>query len=124
MPFAGAGNCAICLLLLFDCVDLTAMRRSARTRRPLGLRSRSTAAVYRHLQVPGEDGQVEAIGDASGETLCQRCGTDAHHHHLTCRNCGHSVEVEGPAVERWAGQVAAGPASSTSATGWSCSACA
>jgi len=47
------------------------MRRSAGTRRPPGARSRSTAAAYRHLQVPGEDGQVDAIGDASGETLCR-----------------------------------------------------
>ena len=32
---------------------------------------------------------------------------DAHHHHLTCRNCGRSVEVEGRAVEQWAEKVAA-----------------
>ncbi len=27
--------------------------------------------------------------------------------HLTCRNCGRSVEVEGRAVEQWAERVAA-----------------
>jgi Fur family transcriptional regulator, ferric uptake regulator len=63
--------------------------------------------VYRHLQVLSEDGQVDAIRDAGGETLYRRCRTDAHHHHLTCRNCGRSVEVEGKAVERWAEEVAA-----------------
>ena len=63
--------------------------------------------VYRHLQVLSEDGQVDAIRDASGETLYRRCRTEAHHHHLTCRNCGRSVEVEGRAVEVWAVQVAA-----------------
>ena len=63
--------------------------------------------VYRHLQVLSEDGQVDAIRDAGGETLYRRCRTGAHHHHLTCRNCGRSVEVEGKAVERWAEQVAA-----------------
>ena len=63
--------------------------------------------VYRHLQVLSEDGQVDAISSATGETLYRRCRTDAHHHHLTCRNCGKSVEVEGKAVERWAEQVAA-----------------
>jgi Fur family transcriptional regulator, ferric uptake regulator len=63
--------------------------------------------VYRHLQVLSEDGLVDAIRDAGGETLYRRCRTDAHHHHLTCRNCGRSVEVEGKAVERWAEQVAA-----------------
>jgi Fur family ferric uptake transcriptional regulator len=63
--------------------------------------------VYRHLQVLSEDGRVDAIRDASGETLYRRCRSDAHHHHLTCRQCGRSVEVEGRAVERWAEQVAA-----------------
>jgi Fur family transcriptional regulator, ferric uptake regulator len=63
--------------------------------------------VYRHLQVLTEDGRVDAIRDANGETLYRKCRSDAHHHHLTCRNCGRSVEVEGRAVERWAEQVAA-----------------
>jgi Fur family transcriptional regulator, ferric uptake regulator len=62
--------------------------------------------VYRHLQVLSEDGRVDAIRDSSGETLYRRCRSDTHHHHLTCRNCGRSVEVEGRAVERWAEQVA------------------
>jgi Fur family ferric uptake transcriptional regulator len=35
--------------------------------------------------------------------LCQR---DAHHHHLICRECGRTVEVEGPAVERWIDRIA------------------
>jgi Fur family ferric uptake transcriptional regulator len=30
-----------------------------------------------------------------------------HHHHLTCRECGRSVEVEGRVVEQWAERVAA-----------------
>ncbi len=63
--------------------------------------------VYRHLQVLSEDGRVDAIRDAGGETLYRQCETRAHHHHLTCRACGRSVEVEGHAVERWAERVAA-----------------
>jgi Fur family ferric uptake transcriptional regulator len=62
--------------------------------------------VYRHLQVLSEDGRVDTIRDAGGETLYRKCRSDAHHHHLTCRNCGRSVEVEGRAVEHWAEQVA------------------
>jgi Fur family transcriptional regulator, ferric uptake regulator len=62
--------------------------------------------VYRHLQMLSEAGRIDAIRDSSGETLYRRCQTDAHHHHLTCRSCGRSVEVEGKAVERWADQVA------------------
>src|SRR5580692_8355956 len=63
--------------------------------------------VYRHLQALSEQGSIDAIRDASGETLYRQCGTSVHHHHLTCRNCGRSVEVEGRAVEQWAERVAA-----------------
>jgi Fur family transcriptional regulator, ferric uptake regulator len=62
--------------------------------------------VYRHLQVLSETGRIDAIRDSSGEILYRRCQTDTHHHHLTCRTCGKSVEVEGRAVEHWAEQVA------------------
>jgi Fur family ferric uptake transcriptional regulator len=30
-----------------------------------------------------------------------------HHHHLVCRGCGRTVEVEGPEIERWTARVAA-----------------
>jgi Fur family ferric uptake transcriptional regulator len=63
--------------------------------------------VYRHLQVLSEDGLVDTIRDASGEILYRRCRSKTHHHHLICRSCGTSVEVEGRAVERWAEEVAA-----------------
>ena len=61
--------------------------------------------VYRHLQALSETGRVDAIRDASGETLYRRCQTDAHHHHLTCRNCGRSVEVTDGEVEEWAARM-------------------
>ena len=38
-------------------------------------------------------------------TVYRACSTH-HHHHLVCRACGRTVEVEGPAVERWADTVA------------------
>jgi Fur family ferric uptake transcriptional regulator len=65
------------------------------------------ATVYRHLQALSEAGSIDTIRDAGGETLYRQCGTSVHHHHLTCRNCGRSVEVEGRAVEQWAEKVAA-----------------
>ncbi len=65
------------------------------------------ATVYRHLQALTEAGSIDTIRDVSGETLYRQCGTSVHHHHLTCRNCGRSVEVEGRAVEQWAEKVAA-----------------
>ena len=63
--------------------------------------------VYRHLQVLSEQGAVDTIRDESGETLYRQCQTATHHHHLTCRACGRSVEVEGRVVEQWAEKVAA-----------------
>jgi Fur family ferric uptake transcriptional regulator len=39
-------------------------------------------------------------------TVYRRCSTGEHHHHLVCRVCG-KVEVEGPAVEKWAEAIAA-----------------
>ena len=63
--------------------------------------------VYRHLQVLTEQGELDTIRDASGETLYRQCGSHSHHHHLTCRECGRSVEVEGRVVEQWAEKVAA-----------------
>ena len=37
-----------------------------------------------------------------GETVYRACRTETHHHHLVCRVCGRTIEVAGPAVERWA----------------------
>ena len=36
-----------------------------------------------------------------GEVLYRQCGPQ-HHHHLVCRSCGVTVEVDGPAVEKLA----------------------
>ena len=69
---------------------------------PVGL-----TTVYRHLQALAEAGQVDVLRTAEGEAVYRRCATAAHHHHLVCRQCGRSVEVEGPEVERWASAVAA-----------------
>ena len=55
---------------------------------------------------PGfRDGELDSIRTDSGEALYRRCSPQHHHHHV-CRNCGLTVEVEGPAVELWADRVA------------------
>ena len=61
--------------------------------------------VYRTLQSLADEGAVDVLRTADGESAYRRC-TDSHHHHLVCRSCGRTVEVEGPQVERWADQVA------------------
>jgi Fur family ferric uptake transcriptional regulator len=63
--------------------------------------------VYRHLQSLADAGQVDVLRNDDGESVYRRCPTDAHHHHLVCRTCGRSVEVEGPEVEAWASGIAA-----------------
>ena len=67
------------------------------------------STVYRHLQNLVEDGVVDVIHTPDGEATYRYCGEAApgrHHHHLVCRECGHTEEIEGRAIERWAGDVA------------------
>lgn len=59
--------------------------------------------VYRHLAVLAEEGQIDALQNTDGEVVYRRCHSDAHHHHVVCRVCGHGSEVELPEqLERWA----------------------
>ena len=62
--------------------------------------------VYRTLQSLADAGEVDVLRIRGGEAVYRRCSSH-HHHHLVCRHCGRTVEVEGPAVERWAEKVAA-----------------
>lgn len=63
------------------------------------------ATVYRTLQLLTEHGEVDALRREDGEAVYRRCSR-THHHHLVCRSCGTTVEVEGPAVERWTSAIA------------------
>ena len=57
--------------------------------------------VYRTLQTLADAGTVDVLRTDTGESVYRRCSS-GHHHHLVCRNCGYTVEVEGPTVEQWA----------------------
>jgi len=63
------------------------------------------STVYRTLQTLAEADEVDALRSDDGETLYRRCSR-GHHHHLVCRSCGRTIEVEGPTVERWADRIA------------------
>ena len=63
------------------------------------------STVYRTLQALADRGEVDMLRTEDGEAVYRRCSA-THHHHLVCRVCGRTVEVEGPAVERWADSVA------------------
>lgn len=68
---------------------------------PVGL-----ATVYRTLQRLADAGEVDVLRTEDGEAIYRRC-SERHHHHLVCRECGRTVEVEGPTVERWTHAIAA-----------------
>jgi Fur family ferric uptake transcriptional regulator len=72
--------------------------------------------VYRHLTTLADNGPVDTVQNGDGESVYRLCRSDRHHHHVVCRRCGAhvvcrrcgaSVEVDDPAVEAWAEQVAA-----------------
>jgi len=67
---------------------------------PVGL-----ATVYRTLQQLVEDGEVDVLRTGEGEAVYRRCSS-GHHHHLVCRSCRRTVEVDSVAVERWARRIA------------------
>jgi Fur family ferric uptake transcriptional regulator len=62
--------------------------------------------VYRNLQALAEEGAIDVLSSAAGEAIYRRCAADEHHHHLICRSCKRSVEVEAQEIERWAEQLA------------------
>jgi Fur family ferric uptake transcriptional regulator len=63
------------------------------------------ATVYRTLALYADHGLLDTLRREDGEAIYRRC-SDTHHHHLVCRSCGATVEVEGPAVERWTSAIA------------------
>ena len=73
--------------------------RLRETESPIGL-----ATVYRALASLAGEGEADSL-QQDGESLYRAC-TTGHHHHLICRNCGLTVEIEADAVEAWARTVA------------------
>ena len=68
---------------------------------PVGL-----TTVYRQLQALADDGVIDGLQAADGQTVYRHCDNARHHHHIVCRRCGNSVAVDAPAVEAWARAVA------------------
>ena len=63
------------------------------------------ATVYRALADLAANGDADSLQSKEGEVLYRAC-TSAHHHHLICRKCGLTLEIEAHKVEAWADQVA------------------
>ena len=68
---------------------------------PIGL-----ATVYRALADLAQEGEADSLQSPEGEALYRACSM-AHHHHLICRSCGLTVEIEADEVEEWAQRTAA-----------------
>ncbi|MGH9019778.1 MAG: Fur family transcriptional regulator [Acidimicrobiales bacterium] len=64
------------------------------------------ATVYAQLRRLADAGEVDVVMTDRGESLYRRCVVDAHHHHLACRRCGATVEVDAPGLESWTAEVA------------------
>ena len=83
----------------------SAARRTSTTCCARGGDNVGLSTVYRTLQALADGGEVDMLRTEDGEAVYRRCSA-THHHHLVCRVCGRTVEVEGPTVERWADGVA------------------
>lgn len=65
------------------------------------------ATVYRTLGAMSGSGDFDVLRTESGESLYRRCARATHHHHLVCRTCGRTLEVQGPNVEQFVDALAA-----------------
>src|SRR5579875_2300006 len=62
--------------------------------------------IYNQVRALADAGELDALRPDDGETRYRRCNSNEHHHHLICRHCGTAIEIDGPAVERWANSTA------------------
>jgi len=61
------------------------------------------ATVYRQLEILVEEGHLDSIVSPKGEKLFRHCGVDeSHHHHIICRKCGVTRQIEISEVEEMA----------------------
>jgi Fur family ferric uptake transcriptional regulator len=63
------------------------------------------ATVYTQLKKLASTGEVDVVMTDRGESLYRRCVVEAHHHHLSCRRCGATVEVDAPDLEKWSHEI-------------------
>ncbi len=64
------------------------------------------ATVYRALSDLTAKGEADSLQSPEGESLYRACQSTGHHHHLICRSCGLTVEIEASDVESWARRTA------------------
>jgi Fur family ferric uptake transcriptional regulator len=62
------------------------------------------STVYRTMTSMVKTGEVDVVLREDGEALYRLCSS-AHHHHLVCKHCGTTVEIQADFVEAWANDV-------------------
>lgn len=65
------------------------------------------ATVYRALATLAANGDADQLQSPEGEAIYRACASEGHHHHLICRSCGTTVEIQARDVEEWAQHTAA-----------------
>jgi Fur family ferric uptake transcriptional regulator len=94
------------LALLADAEDFISAQELHARLRAAG-ESVGLSTVYRTVQALATADDIDVIVTADGEARYRACAPSriGHHHHLVCRQCGRTVEVRNPSVERWADKV-------------------
>jgi Fur family transcriptional regulator, ferric uptake regulator len=65
------------------------------------------ATLFRNLDLFTELGALERLELPSGEHAYVACAPEQHHHHVVCRNCGKSVEVQDSGLQSVVAEIAA-----------------
>ena len=58
--------------------------------------------VYRTLRAMARDSFVDTLVTGAGEMCYRTCSAPATHHHLICRRCRRTVELDNPEIRAWA----------------------
>jgi Fur family ferric uptake transcriptional regulator len=66
----------------------------------------SLATVYRALTDLTATNEADTLTSDAGELLYRACAA-THHHHLMCRKCGLTIEIEAKPLEEWADELVA-----------------
>lgn len=64
------------------------------------------ATVFRTLDLLVTRGQLERIDLPNGEHAYVACAPQEHHHHVVCRGCGKSADVEDSGLQSVVGEIA------------------
>jgi len=68
--------------------------------------SAALATIYRNLSSMAAAGELDVLHPPGGEAIYRLCQLQEHHHHLVCRSCGATVEIDSPDIEEWARKTA------------------